>query len=93
MAAESKLEKKIRVYAEDKGCLFLKFTSPGRKGVPDRILLAPGGRVVFVELKAPTGRTSPRQGRVIQDMRDMGHDVRVIWSAVKGMELVDETTS
>lgn len=33
--------------------LCLKFVSPGFAGVPDRIVLLPGGRVVFVELKRP----------------------------------------
>jgi hypothetical protein len=30
-----------------------KWTSPGNSGVPDRIVMLPGGRVAFVELKAP----------------------------------------
>jgi hypothetical protein len=30
-----------------------KFVSPGRRSVPDRIVLLPGGRIVFVECKSP----------------------------------------
>lgn len=33
-----------------------KFVSPGFNGVPDRIVLVPGGRIYFVETKAP-GKT------------------------------------
>lgn len=33
------------------GGMCLKWVCPGRAGVPDRILLLPGGRVMFVELK------------------------------------------
>lgn len=36
--------------------LALKFVSPGFNGVPDRIILVPGGRIYFVETKAP-GKT------------------------------------
>ncbi|MGN1027800.1 MAG: hypothetical protein ACI4P4_15505 [Faecousia sp.] len=35
------------------GGLCLKWVCPGHSGVPDRIILLPGGRVVFVETKRP----------------------------------------
>ena len=35
--------------------LCLKWICPGWAGVPDRILLLPGGRIIFVELKRPRG--------------------------------------
>ena len=35
--------------------LCLKWTCPGWSGVPDRIILLPGGRIIFVELKRPKG--------------------------------------
>ena len=37
------------------GGLCLKWVCPGWSGVPDRIILLPGGRVLFVELKRPKG--------------------------------------
>ena len=55
----TKLEKEVerylvrRVEALDGRCL--KWTSPGTTGLPDRIVLLPGGRVVFVEMKRPKG--------------------------------------
>ena len=51
---ESEIEKYLckRVKAELKGRAF-KFVSPGFSGVPDRIVLAPTGRIWFVETKAP----------------------------------------
>lgn len=49
---ESTIEKKICDYAKSKGCAVYKFVSPGRKGVPDRIIVAPQGRVLFLEVKA-----------------------------------------
>ena len=35
--------------------LCLKWVCPGWSGVPDRIILLPGGRIIFVELKRPKG--------------------------------------
>ena len=55
----NELEKDIERALVDKvtkrGGLCLKWTCPGWVGVPDRIVLLPGGRVVFVELKRPKG--------------------------------------
>lgn len=51
------LEKQLEHYfmrvMEMKNCLCWKFVSPGMAGVPDRIVIPPWGRVIFVELKAP----------------------------------------
>lgn len=58
---ESVLESKVRAYAISKGCLFLKFVSPGNPGVPDRILITPQGRVSFMEMKAPGCKPRPIQ--------------------------------
>jgi hypothetical protein len=75
---ESKIEKALiaRVNALDGTCE--KFVSPGRRGVPDRIVTLPGGRIIFVELKSPTGRLSPSQIRDHERRIQMGCDVRVI---------------
>ena len=45
----------------------LKFISPGLSGVPDRIVLLPGGRIYFVELKAPG-----REMRKLQRLKRWG---------------------
>ena len=47
-------------------------------GVPDRIVLLPGGHLGFVELKAPGQQPSPIQVRRIQQMRAMGFKVFVV---------------
>lgn len=56
---EAKLVKNVR----SMGGLALKFSSPGFDGVPDRLLLLPGGRIAFVELKAPGKMLRPLQVR------------------------------
>jgi hypothetical protein len=53
---EKEIERKLKNLVEGKlGGLCLKWVCPGWRGVPDRILLFPGGRVYFVELKRPKG--------------------------------------
>ena len=56
---ERDIESGLRKQVERMGGKFMKFTSPGNDGVPDRIAILPGGRVWFVELKReseiPTG--------------------------------------
>lgn len=52
---EKDIEKKLRQIVERHGGRCLKWTCPGWSGVPDRIILLPGGRVMFVETKRPKG--------------------------------------
>lgn len=57
---EREIERKLRQLVEKYGGLCLKWVCPGWSGVPDRIVLLPGGRVYFVELKRPKGGTISR---------------------------------
>ena len=52
---EKDIERKLRRMVERRGGLCLKWVCPGWSGVPDRILLLPGGRMIFCELKRPKG--------------------------------------
>jgi hypothetical protein len=52
---EKEIEKKLRKMVERQGGLCLKWVCPGWSGVPDRLILLPGGRVIFCELKRPKG--------------------------------------
>lgn len=64
------------------GCLYFKFVSPMNPGVPDRIVILPGGRTVYVELKTEVGRLSNIQKWQLGRIRAMGADVR----QVRGMD-------
>ncbi len=60
--------------------LCLKWVCPGWSGVPDRIILLPGGKVIFVELKRPKGgRFSKLQDWWRHRLIDMGFDHWIIW--------------
>ena len=63
-----------------------KWTSPGNDGVPDRIVMLPGGRLIFVELKADKGRLEPIQKVQIRRIQKLGQEVRV----VRGMDGLEE---
>lgn len=52
---EKDIEAALRGLVRRHHGLCLKWVSPGHSGVPDRIILLPGGRVYFVELKRPKG--------------------------------------
>ena len=52
---EKDIEKALGRMVGRHGGLCLKWVCPGWAGVPDRIILLPGGVVMFVELKRPEG--------------------------------------
>lgn len=54
-ALERDIERKLLRLVEKYGGRCLKWVCPGWRGVPDRIILLPGGRIHFVELKRPNG--------------------------------------
>lgn len=63
-----------------RGGICYKFTS-GETGVPDRIVVAPGGKVAFVELKKPKGgKLSSMQRFQIERLRQLGVPAMVIKS-------------
>ena len=58
---EANVERSFCKRLREAGCLVYKFVSPGNDGVPDRIVVMPGGRVIFVELKTERGKLEPIQ--------------------------------
>ena len=79
---ESSVETKIRMFAESKGCVFLKLpASQGSNGKPDRLVLAPGDKAMFLEIKRPGELPTPQQALRHKDMRAHGATVRV-WDNV-----------
>ena len=59
---ERDIERALVGMVKRRGGLCLKWVCPGFAGVPDRIVLLPHGRVVFVEVKRPRGgKVAPLQ--------------------------------
>ena len=68
-----------------------KFTSPSKRSVPDRLVTLPGGRIIFVELKAPKKRPTVKQLADHIRRRSLGCDVRLIDSIEQVEVFPDES--
>lgn len=90
MRNESGLQHKITKYLRQRGALVYKFSSPGRRGVPDLLVLRDGA-ALFIEVKHPNGRgvTSDLQEHQRDQLRKQGFDVHVVdnFDAVKALNL------
>lgn len=76
--SEKYLERKLCAEVKAMGGIAYKFVSPGRRGVPDRMCVLPGGQVVFVELKSYGKKPTPLQEIEIGRLKDLGFEVFVI---------------
>ena len=69
---EKTIEAKLVKAVKSMGGLAPKFISPGLDGVPDRLVLLPGGKIAFIELKAPGNRLRPLQVRRKSQLETLG---------------------
>ena len=72
---EKQVERRLKNQVEKRGGKALKFVSPGIRGVPDRIVLLPGARTIFVELKAPGEEMELLQRKRAAELRALGFSV------------------
>ena len=78
---EKDVERKLRTMVERHGGLCCKWVCPGWAGVPDRIVLLPGGHALFVELKRPTcGRVSKIQMWWAKRLQKLGFAHWIVWN-------------
>lgn len=75
---ESTIETYLRDRVKAQGGIAYKWVSPGNVGVPDRLIVFPGGTVYFRELKAPGKKPTPLQVRQLEKLKALGFDVGVI---------------
>lgn len=87
---ESSLEQKLKREIKSMGGMALKLVSPGMAGVPDRLVLFPGGRQWFVEMKAPGERLRPLQEKRKSQLESFGFQVRVVDSLKSLQEFLAE---
>lgn len=73
------LERDIEAYlakrVKEIGGRSYKWVSPGNVGVPDRIIVLPEGRTIFVELKQPGKKPTAVQLVVMKQLQDLGATV------------------
>lgn len=86
---ESLIEKYLRTEVERLGGRCLKFSSPGTRGVPDRITLLPGGVIVFVEVKAPRKQLRKLQEHWFEVLGTLGQRVEMV-DSYEGVDVLME---
>ena len=86
---EKQIEAKVCDYAKSKGVLAYKFTSPARAAVPDRLFIAPDGRVWFCEFKRAKQKPTAAQEREHLRLRDHKVNVFVIDNVDEGRAMID----
>ncbi len=80
---EGMLERRLKNEVEKNGGMALKFISPSMAGLPDRIILIPGGKAIFVEMKAPGKKLRPLQVKRKSQIEALGFTVHCIDSIAK----------
>ena len=90
---EKQIEQKLVRAVRAVGGLAPKFVSPGLDGVPDRLILLPGGHLAFAELKSPGQRPRPLQQRRIGQLRQLGFRVYIIDNTNQIGGVLDEVSA
>ncbi|WP_035288027.1 VRR-NUC domain-containing protein [Clostridium sp. KNHs214] len=76
--SEKSIEQALTKEVKKRGGLALKFISPGMIGVPDRLILMKGGKLAFIELKAPKKKMRPLQIKRKSQLEVLGFSVYCI---------------
>lgn len=83
---ERDLELYLKQQVVKAGGICWKWTSPGLSGVPDRIVILPGGLTTYVELKAPGKKPTKLQEQRHKTLRALGADVFVL-DSIEGVDV------
>lgn len=87
---EAKIEEAFVKYAKSKGCKPLKLRIDGENGFPDRTILLPNGRVLFIEFKAESGIESKLQEAWRATLRAMGFSAHLCFELDYAKMLLDD---
>ena len=90
--SEKKIEKLLCTKVKKHGGITYKLLGLVN-GLPDRIVILPGGDVWFVELKTKTNRCSRIQEYRIKELQEHGANVRVIHGCEEVVNFVKEVLS
>lgn len=71
----------------------IKFIPDLMRGMPDRMVLLPGGRIIWVELKTDTGHLEPIQQVRHRELEKAGQIVKVVWCVAEADSLIEEIKS
>tara|TARA_R110000744_G_scaffold55770_6_gene117885 strand:- start:444 stop:782 length:339 start_codon:yes stop_codon:yes gene_type:complete len=87
---EVDIEKTFVKYAKKKGCHALKLIFLNKKGFPDRTILCPQGRILFIEFKRKGKKQSPVQIIVMELLKSLGFDYYVCDAKGQAEKILDE---
>lgn len=87
---EKEVERRLVEAVRRRGGIAPKLVSPGYDGMPDRLVLMDGGRMAFVELKAPGKLPRKLQMKRMDELKRLGYLVKVVDSVDKIREVLDE---
>ena len=87
---EAELERWLGKQVRRLNGLCLKWVSPGTVGVPDRIIILPGGQAWFVELKQAGKQPTRSQEQVHRMLSARGARVRVVAGSMQAAEFIEE---
>ncbi len=90
--SEKAIERYLVEQAKINGLLCLKYSNPNMVGYPDRLLVLPGGGVIWVELKSKSRKPTKIQQMRMAELTGMGHLVRVIDNKPDIDELINTAT-
>lgn len=90
---ESIIERYLREEVKKWKGMVLKFVLLGMKGVPDRIVLMPDGKMAFVELRAPGKNPRPLQLKRKRMLERLGFPVYVVDNVEQIRGILDEIQS
>lgn len=90
MDSEKLIERKLVDGVKAKGGLCVKFYSAYQRGVPDRIILMPGGRIYFAELKSTGKKPTKLQVLFIEKLHSLGFTAVVIDTIAGLNEFLDK---
>lgn len=89
MKKESTLEKMLFQAVRSAGGLCIKLPANLYRGIPDRMVLLPGGRVYFIELKTSKGKPSVHQLRYQTFLRKLGLNSDIIQGEIQLKEFIE----
>lgn len=87
---EKEVERKLVTAVRLMDGVAVKFVSPGFAGMPDRLVLLPGGRMAFVEVKRPGEKPRPLQKARHRMLRKLGFKVYVLDNIEEIERIIDE---
>ena len=75
---EKSIEQRLVQAVKVAGGICPKLVCPGMDGMPDRMILFPGGKIAFVETKAPGEKPRPLQIARHEMLRRLGFRVYIL---------------